>query len=417
MKFGQAFIDNLELPTKGDRLLWDSGFPNFGLRLTRGQKSYILQYRNEGGQSRRMTIGRADVLTLTEAKKKAREILVRISHGDDPAAERDTKRTIPTFAEFWDTMAKPAFARRVKASTLTWYGDVVDKHLRPVFGSVKIDAIKRPAIVQLHAKISTKTPYAANRAVAALRAILNHAVECGVIETNPALRIKKNREHGRERVLSGDEMRRLLETLDKAQTEGRHNPALFDAIRMLVWSGLRLREVCDMRWEWIDAERRAVRFPEAASKGGKKTVALNALAWEIIERRDTMRGPNTAFVFESGRGGAGVYVQGLWMREIRVKAELPGLRLHDLRHNAGTWSAICNLSGPMIKSLLGHADLATTDKYLHLSGDIDPVRAASELVANTMMQAIEAAREANRKVQELPVRLPDQEEAKAAVSR
>ena len=51
----------------------------------------------------------------------------------------------------------------------------------------------------------------------------------------------------------------------------------------------------------------------------------------------------------------------------------------------------------MIKTLLGHRDLATSQKYIHLSGELAPIRLASELVANAMQDAIEGG----GKVQEI----------------
>ena len=89
------------------------GIPGFGLRIGEsGAKSFILLYRF-GGRVRRLTIGRHPVVSLADARTKARKALERVEHGIDPAAEqadhkergRDTVAAwVEKFIERW---AKP----------------------------------------------------------------------------------------------------------------------------------------------------------------------------------------------------------------------------------------------------------------------------------------------------------------------
>ena len=56
----------------GDKFLWDDSLPGFGVRVKKsGLKTFIVQYRNSAGRSRRGAIGRYGVLTLAEARKEA----------------------------------------------------------------------------------------------------------------------------------------------------------------------------------------------------------------------------------------------------------------------------------------------------------------------------------------------------------
>jgi hypothetical protein len=84
-----------------DLFLWDDDLPSFGLRLKpSGRRSYIVQYRNTGNVSRRITIGTHGVFTVESARKCARDLLHAARSGGDPAADREVMRTAPNVADF-----------------------------------------------------------------------------------------------------------------------------------------------------------------------------------------------------------------------------------------------------------------------------------------------------------------------------
>jgi Arm DNA-binding domain len=76
-------------PGSADVFAWDSELPGFGIRVKpSGATSFMIQYRNKNGRSRRLTFGRYGVLTPEEARQQARGLLADVSGGGDPAENR-----------------------------------------------------------------------------------------------------------------------------------------------------------------------------------------------------------------------------------------------------------------------------------------------------------------------------------------
>jgi integrase len=399
----KRLLESLKPNSEKRIVVKDTEVPGLEVRVSqRGERVFFLYYRNQNGEQRRPKIGAYPKIDVDGARKKARAWLTEVDHGGDPSHEKKQARQGVTLGEFYDDHFLPAIRARVKESTVGWYDDVFRAHLRPALGAKKITAISRTDIVRLHASLR-ETPYAANRTLAALRSILNYAVELGLIQSNPALRIKKNKEHSRERVLRPEEISRLMTALDDAEKSGT-SPHVTNAIRFIFWSGARKTEATKLEWAWIDGERKTIRYPDIASKGGAKTVPISPPAWQIIEKQRAFQetGP---YVFCGQNGPA--YIDHPW-REIRKAAGLPDLRLHDLRHSALTYGALLGLSGPMLKGLAGHKDLATTQKYLHVAGDSGPLHTAADLLGVALQKALEVG---NGKTLDLAVAAQAEEEA------
>jgi integrase len=159
------------------------------------------------------------------------------------------------------------------------------------------------------------------------------------------------------------------------------NPYAAAAIRLLLLTGARLREILHLRWEEVDMERGLLLLSE--SKTGRKTIILNAPALAILAGLGRI-GPYVIVGDDPAKPRADL--KRPW-DTVAKRAGLDGVRLHDLRHTHASFGAGAGLGLPIIGKLLGHAQPATTQRYAHL--DADPLRRASNKIGGTIAAALE----------------------------
>ena len=90
-KLTKRIVETIEPDAVRDVVLWDAALPGFGVRIKpSGVRSYIIQYRNAHGRSKRGTVGQHGKVTLDQARQQARRIFASVSEGADPVTERTT---------------------------------------------------------------------------------------------------------------------------------------------------------------------------------------------------------------------------------------------------------------------------------------------------------------------------------------
>jgi integrase len=371
-------------PTGKDFVLWDDEMSCFGLRVKpSGAKSYIIQYRNIHGRSRKITIGTHGILTPDEARSQARLLLAEVERGGDPAEDKHTARQAPTFAEVAERYMDEHAIVKKKPRSIKEDKRLLEKVILPVLGPRKLGDITRANIANFHHSLR-EAPYQANRALSLLSKIFNLAEKWGLRGdgTNPCRHVEKYKEEKKERYLTPGELSRLGVTLSDAEAAREELPQAIAAIRLLVLTGARLSEILTLQWAHVDLDRRELALPD--SKTGKKTIQLGEPAAEVLMNMPRYVG--SPYVIAGQK--AGQHLVGLpkiWGR-IRGKAGLSDVRIHDLRHSFASSAAQAGMSLPFIGALLGHRELATTNRYIHLMND--PLQQAADKVANRIDDAM-----------------------------
>ena len=209
--------------------------------------------------------------------------------------------------------------------------------------------------------------------------------ELGHVEAaaNPAKGVERFREQSRQRFLTSQEVAKLGEALDRVEKNSRIDRYSVEAIKLLLLTGARLREVLHAQWEWVDFERRAIFLPD--SKTGQKPLHLSAPAMAILAELPRIEG--NPYIFPGVKPGSpksGLF--DAW-KVIRCEAGLEGVRLHDLRHSFASFGAGASLGLPVIGKLLGHSQPQTTARYAHLADD--PLHRAVDAIGATISAALE----------------------------
>jgi integrase len=269
-------------------------------------------------------------------------------------------------------------ATKRKPSTYAEYNRILNHHVLPVIGNIGTREVSRAHVNRIHAQMSG-TRHEANRAVKIISAIWNWAEGRDEVSgLNPCRRLEKYAEPGRERYLTPDELGRLGDALRTADI----CPRAAAAIRLLILTGARLREILDAKWSYVDVERGALFLPD--SKTGKKTIYLNAAALEVLH--NLPREDDNPYVIPGQKDGQPKSdLNGPWKR-VCDAAGLAGVRLHDLRHSYASIGAGASMGLPIVGKLLGHKSASTTAKYAHL--DSDPMHRAAETIGATISAAM-----------------------------
>ncbi|MGG7566561.1 tyrosine-type recombinase/integrase [Rhodovulum sp. DZ06] len=368
-------------PGPGTQIVWDETAKGLGLRITqKGVKSYVVEYRIDD-LKRRATLGRADALSLAEARDRALAWKQQAREGADPLAETRARKAAPRMDEALDRFLNEYIPRRLALgkmapSTAAEYRRQIERHLRPALGRMKVrDVTARDIAAMLaDAPLPERTgkkkagrgplaPVAANRVTSLCSRVfrLCEDWEWRPQHSNPARSIEKAREEPRDRTFSDRE----LGALGAALTRNGANEEAILAIRLAALTGLRIGEIVGMRWEDLDLDAGLLTLPR--TKTGRRIHSLPAAAVELL--RDARRiGAHVIAGRERDRPLNMRTVRDAFVNAVET-AGLRDARIHDLRRTVMTRAAASGASAHLLRDMVGHKTTAMADRYIRNAGE------------------------------------------------
>jgi integrase len=307
-----------------------------------------------------------------------------------------------------------------KASTLATDKGRIERHIKPLLGKRRIGEIERGDVERFMrdvAKGKTATDEktgkhgraivtggkgAATRTVRLLGGIFSYAVARGYLQANPRHGVKVYADGKGERFLNSDELARLGDALEEAETVGlpwqisdgpnaKHrphkggdqreviSPYAVAAIRLLLFTGCRAGEILSLTWADVDFERGLLNLRD--SKTGAKKVWLSAPALQVLAE---LPRAGDYIIAGSVPDKPRSDLKRPWKR-VTAHAGMADLKLHDLRHSFASAGAASGMGLGMVGKLLGHASPATTARYSHYADN------AAQAAANAIASGIAAA--------------------------
>jgi integrase len=389
-------------------------------RAKDGRRSWCYYYRHNG-KLVRLTLGSYPEMTLAEARMEASRAHALKKQGINPAATkakakaeaRAAAREPDTINSLMDLFVKRALEGKKRAPKyVAGIRRNFDNHVLTRWEGRNVHAIKRRDVIELLDDIKDHGsnvrrrgqrkhipggPIAANRTLAALRALFNFAIRRDILESSPATLIERpGEETQRDRVLSGEELRVIWQAAEIM-------PYPFGPdFKMTIITGQRRSEVACMRWCDIDWQEMTWTLSAEQTKNGRvHVVPLAPLAVELLNSlpRASARGSDSKlesspYVFTAdglrpvcGFGRAKMRLDNNITR-IKGGEALTRWTIHDLRRSAATHMGRLGTSEFIVGKVLNHAPSGITGRHYALYQYLPEKRHALEIWASYLQDLI-----------------------------
>jgi len=404
-KLTQKFVDTLP-ETEKLTLYFDANMTGFGVYTKGKVKTYFVQAR-AGKKLIKMTVGRASIFSLVDARIEAKGKLAQMAKGIDPvAAKRQEEVAAITLEKAFEKYLE---TRTLKAGSVTTYKKLFRLYMTDWLDK-PIASITKDMIAKRHKKISGANGDApANNLMRTFRAVYNFArsLSDGAMPENPVRRLSETRQWNkverRRSILKSQELKPWY-----AAAKRIPNAIIRDYILLILFTGLRENEGLKLKWSNVDMIEKS--FTVTDTKNGRPhTLPMSPFIYGLFENMQSVK--SNDFVFP-GTGKEGHLVESVKQIQfvtaqtqyafngVATKAEfelklannpdyevIPGIKfcLHDLRRTFVTVAESLEISYAALKRLLNHSDgNDVTGGYLQIT--TDRLRDPMERISNRLLE-------------------------------
>lgn len=367
-----------------------------------GRRTWFLQYRTAEGRQTRIKLGDYPALSPEGARTVALDKASQVAKGIDLVARKRADREegirarLRTLRVFLDNRYEPWAKAHLKTAEFQLarirsdFEDLLDRPMAE-FSPPLIEDFRQ------RWKKGGLQPRTINRDIQRLQSVLSRAVAWKVLDRHPfgELRPLKTDKTGRVRFLTMDEEKALRNALVQREAglrearkrfnewrSARHMRPLperegefLDHLRPMTLlamnTGLRRGELLSLRWADLNLPGKTLTVRAASAKSGHtRYVPLNTEALGVIGMWHRVQGEpkDAALVFPGRNGNRMTRVDTAWGSLMKL-AGIPNFRFHDLRHHFASKLVQAGVDLYTVKELLGHSEIAMTQKYSHLAPD------------------------------------------------
>jgi integrase len=411
VKLLKGLIDReLSKGGEGDRVIFDTAVPGFGLRIRDGRGTFVYQYKLRG-RSQRVVIDAVTAISLDEAREKALDLRREFQAGNNPAEMRRADRArLLTVAELLKAYLEDlqnSVERNVmrgnkppaKRSTLAEFERLAAKAINPTLGRIEVEALDVARVDRWRNKFS-ESPTTANRALTLAKAAHRFGQQQGLVAPglNPFAAVSRYPEKPRQERLTVGELARVGAALRESAADGTISPSVVLAVRLMLFCGLRVSEVLTdpskarrseldgLRWSDCDLDAGVLHLRDA--KAGDRDVLISRPAVEAL-RAARPEGVSPDFpVCPGARPDSPLVGVDEQLRRVFDRAGVPWKGgVHCLRRTFSSVGLDKGYGKDFLRPLLGHGRGDVTDRYMIASPDA--LRAAVEAIGVEIAGALD----------------------------
>jgi len=345
--FTQARIKALSIPDTGRAEYYDDEEKRLMCRVSStGNKTYNVVKWSEG-KVQRVTIGNADDVTTTEARKKAKSILSEINSGIKPTEvkrkQKIEKTMLVDVLELYlaDRELKPYTIKNYRYKLKLGFSDWLKK---------PINSITEDMILKRHKLISQTGKTTANTTMRVLRLTLNYANAIGMIDGNPTSILSKARlwhkNNRKDRVIPSIKLKAWHEAVEMLSN---HKAKVY--LLMALYMGFRSNELLTLEWSHVDIKAKSITAHDTKN-GTNHQLPIPLAMMPYINSLQELTG-GSRWVFASNDPDKHMTAP---LKPIKAVIEACDVEFspHDCRRTFATIAEAVNLPMSMIKRLMNH---------------------------------------------------------------